>query len=170
MEQVQLLRSGSYQFFITGIVSKDKDGNSLKMRDGQPYKKLRLAVVDRDGYTRNIYDPIFSMDSEKGMQLIRCVGGDGLMQRFLSGNFRLEDLIGTGGFCLIGIRPAKDNYPAQNQVECYLRRGYGKLEHNSGETDKWKAEPVDVESKQQEFVPSEATDNLEPVDDSDIPF
>ena len=30
MQQVQLLRSGNYQFFITGILDKDKDGNPLK--------------------------------------------------------------------------------------------------------------------------------------------
>jgi len=166
MQQVQLLRSGSYQFFITGILDKDKDGNPLKMKDGQPYKKLRLAIVDRDGYTRNLYDPIFGTDSEKGKQLINCVANDVLKHKFMAGNFRLEDLIGTGGFCLIGIRPAKDIYPAQNNVECYLQRGYGNLTHNSGETDKWKAEP-----QTQQFVSEDTADSLEPVvDDSEIPF
>ena len=165
MQQVQLLRSGNYQFFITGIIDKDKDGNVLKMKDGQPYKKLRLAVVDRDGYTRNIYDPIFGTDSEKGKQLINCVANEVLKHKFINGNFRLEDLIGTGGFCLIGIRPAKDIYPAQNNVECYLQRGYGYLAHNSGDTDKWKAEP-----KRQELVSSDVAEDLELVEDSEIPF
>ena len=168
MEQVQLLRSGSYQFFITGIVSKDKDGNSLKMRDGQPYKKLRLAVVDRNSYTRNIYDPIFGTDSEKGSQLINCVANDILKQKFYSGNFRLEDLIGAGGFLVLGIRK-REGYAPQNVVEVYLQRGYGNLTHNSGETDKWKVEPFHIEPKSQEFVSSEVTDNLEPVEDSDVP-
>jgi len=166
MQQVQLLRSGSYQFFITGILDKDKDGNFLKMKDGQPYKKLRLAIVGRDGYTRNLYDPIFGTDSEKGKQLINCVGDDILKHKFISGNFRLEDLVGTGGFCLIGIRPARDIYPAQNNVECYLQRGYGSLTHNSGEGDKWKAEP-----QPQQLVSEDSTENLEPlVDDNEIPF
>lgn len=169
MQQVQLLRSGSYQFFITGILDKNKDGVPLKMRDGQPYKKLRLAVVDRDGYTRTLYDPIFGTDSEKGQQLINCVANDVLRQKFFSGNFRLEDLVGTAGFCVIGIRK-KDGYDPQNVVEVYMQRGYGNLTHNSGETDKWKAESNTT-------TQSTANDGVEPVsdsdgvnDDSDIPF
>ncbi len=164
MQQVELFRAGSYEFFITGIIEKDRDGNSLKMRDGQPYKRLRLAIVSKDGNIRNLYDPIFGVDSEKVRQLINCVGTEELKQRFYSGNFRVEDLVGTGGSCLIGIRSATDKYAAQNSVECYLQRGYGKLEHNPGEADKWKAES----NNKQGFVSS---DNLEPViDDMDVPF
>ena len=167
MQQVKLLRSGNYQFFITGVIEKDREGNFLKMKDGQPYKKLRLAIMDRNGYTRNIYDPIFGTGSEKGKQLINCVANDVLKHNFLSGNFRLEDLIGTGGFCLIGIRPATDIYPAQNNVECYLQRGYGNLTHNSGEGDTWKAQPSVEQAEQQT---SEGSESLEPAFDNDIPF
>ena len=54
---------------------------------------------------------------------------------------------------------------AQNNIECYLQRGYGYLSHNSGDADKWKAEP-----KRQELVSSDVAEDLEPVDDSEIPF
>ena len=45
----QLLKSGRYEFFISGVITQDKEENLLKTHSGDIYQKLKLSVLDKDG-------------------------------------------------------------------------------------------------------------------------
>lgn len=58
--QNRLLKSGKYEFFISSVLTHDKEENLLKTQNESIYQKLRLSVLDKDGYNRYVYDPIFN--------------------------------------------------------------------------------------------------------------
>lgn len=128
---VSLLTSGKYEFYITAVITTDREGNLLKMRDGNPYKRLKLAVINREGYTQHVYDPLFGEDHEKIEQVVKSIGSETLFRRLKAGRLELKDLIGTGGYCIIGVREGRDGYGDQNSVECYLQKDYGTLCDNA---------------------------------------
>ena len=117
MQEVQLFRSGIYGFFITGIVYKNKDGEHLKRKDGNQYEKIKISVVDAYGYSKYIYVPVFG--SEIINQILKSIGNQELMQKFKEEKFKSKDLIGAGGYCLVGIQ-RKEGYPPENNIDCYI--------------------------------------------------
>lgn len=121
--QELLLKSGKYEFFIGGVVTQDREGKLLKTSMGNIYQKLRLLVLDRDGYSRYVYDPIFS--PKRVEQILRCIGSSALIEHYERGNFNLEDLIGTGGLCLIALRAGKNGHEDHNVVDCYIQKEIG---------------------------------------------
>jgi len=110
--QESLLKSGKYEFFIGSVVTQDKEDHLLKTSSGNTYQRLRLLVLDRDGYSRYVYDPIFS--HKRIEQILRCIGSSALIEHYEKGNFNLEDLIGAGGLCLIALRAGKNGYEDHN--------------------------------------------------------
>ncbi len=134
--QEQLLKSGRYEFFISGVITQDKDGNLLKTQNGNTYQKLKLSVLDKDGYNKYVYDPIFN--PKRLEQILRCIGSPVLVERYKQENLSLEDLIGTGGMCIIALRAGRSGYEDQNAVDCYIQKEIGILLHNVGESNKWK--------------------------------
>ena len=77
--QEQLLKGGRYEFFISGVITQDKDGNFLKTQSGDSYQKLKLSVLDKDGYSKYVYDSIFN--SKRLEQILRCIGSPLLVER-----------------------------------------------------------------------------------------
>ena len=80
-----LLKSGRYEFFISGVITQDKEDNLLKTHNGDVYQKLKLSVLDRDGYNRYVYDPIFR--PKRLEQILRCIGSSVLAERYQQENF-----------------------------------------------------------------------------------
>lgn len=134
-----LLKSGRYEFFISGVITQDKEDNLLKTHNGDVYQKLKLSVLDRDGYNRYVYDPIFR--PKRLEQILRCIGSSVLAERYQQENFNLEDLIGTGGLCIIALRAGKDGYEDQNAVDCYIQKEIGMLLHDVNEANKYNTKP-----------------------------
>lgn len=171
MQETSLLMSGKYEFYITGVITSDREGNLLKMRDGNSYKKLKLAVINRQGYTHHVYDPVFGEDYEKLEQIIKSIGSEVLFRRLRTHRLELKDLIGTGGYCIIGVREGREGYNDQNSVECYLQKDYGALFDDS-------ARPVEPKNVQPSAVapptetpsPEKAMTIAEEELNDDIPF
>ena len=79
------------------------------------YRKLRLSVIDHEGYVNYVCDPVFN--SKKLQQVLRCVGRNGHPELEI-----LDDLIGMGGECTIVVRKGKEGYDDQNAVDCYIQK------------------------------------------------
>ena len=147
--QIALLKSGKYEFLISNVSSFDRDGNQLKTKDGMAYRKLRLSVIDNEGYVKYIYDPVFN--SKKVQQVLRCVGRTGHPELEM-----LDDLVGTGGTCTIVVRKGKEGYDDQNAVDVYIQKETVAIELR-------KVNHSEVKGLE------EYSDNLEP-EDEEVPF
>lgn len=148
----ELLKTGKCEFYVTGFMAKDKDGNDLTMKNGGKYKKLKLMVTDSTGNSATLYDPIFGPAPEKVEQLVNSLGIPLFERAFQTGKLELKELVGSGGHCIIGVKE-REGYDPQNTVECYLRnQSYGVI-HT----------PALVRSPQQ-------ADPFEPELEDDAPF
>lgn len=152
-----LLKSGKYEFFISGVITQDKDGNLLKTQIGNIYQKLRLSVLDKDGYSRYVYDPIFN--PKRLEQILRCIGSSALIERYEQGALNPEDLIGTGGTCIIALRAGRHGYEDQNVVDCYIQKEIGILIRRAETSESFNTSPNSSE-------PSFANEDF----DDQIPF
>ena len=55
----------------------------------------------------------------------------------------LEDLIGTGGMCIIALRAGRGGYEDQNAVDCYIQKEIGILMHSVNKsTEKQDVQPL----------------------------
>lgn len=168
ISKASLLKTGKYEFYITGIITTDREGSPLKMRDGNSYKKFKLAVINRESYTQPVYDPLFGEDDEKVEQIIKSIGSESLFHRFKSGHLELKDLVGTGGYCIIGVREGRDGYDDQNNIECYLQKDYGAFAHLGQADKREKEESVMPSTSEPLSTPTPVP--TDPDFDDDIPF
>jgi hypothetical protein len=114
-----MLANGKYEYCITGVMRKDKNGNALKTKSGNAYAKVKLCILDAHNQSHNVYDLVFNR--EKIEQIVDSIGKVELKKQTQDKEFKLENLIGESGRCLTKIRPGKDNYPDSIGVECYLK-------------------------------------------------
>lgn len=116
-----MLQVGKGEFWITGIISEDKDGVLLSSKgEGRLKHRLKVMVKDDHGKIEDGYDPVFSV-SEKIKQVVNSCGDYELLKDFKSGNVNLDDLLGASGNCVIGISKPRAGYDQQSTIECYLR-------------------------------------------------
>jgi hypothetical protein len=147
---MSVLKSGRYDFTVSEIMRKDRDGNPLKTKNGNTYIKVKLSVIDNDSELHNIYDVVFN--KERVEQIVNSIGKDELKKQAKNKDFRVEDLVGESGRCLTKIRKGKDGYNDQPAVDVYLKP----------ETNKVYV-PSDIEAQQQSF-------SVQGDDFDDVPF
>lgn len=148
-----LLSSGKYDYFISGVIKTNKEGQPLKTQKGNAYKKIRLDVLDQKGIRYTIYDAIFNKDRVE--QIVNSVGKKELNESFKGGGFQLDELIGEGGRCIIAVKEGKDGYPDQNVVSVYLKPSANDLPPDKSDFN---------QAQQQELVP------VNDEGDDDLPF
>lgn len=126
MQKIKLLKRGYYPFYVTGIFNTDNENKSLITKEGLAFVKARYSILDRNGYGKTLYESIFGINSERAQELIKAAATDKWrLEPYQEEEITyLKDLIGCGGFCIIGIRPPKDGYPEHNYVECFLRKDH----------------------------------------------
>jgi len=145
-----VLKAGKYDFTVSGVMRKDKNGNPLKTKNGNTYVKVKLSVIDSESESHNIYDTVFN--KERVEQIVNSIGKEELKQQAQNKDFRVEDLVGESGRCLTKIRKGKDGYDDQPAVDVYLKPEINKVYAPSG-----------VETTQQSF--SSLGDDFD-----DVPF
>ena len=114
-----MLKAGRYDFTVSGVMRKDKNGNTFKTKNGNTYVKVKLSVIGTDNESYNIYDLVFNKD--RVQQIVDSIGKDALKEQSKNKDFRVEDLVGESGRCLTKIRKGKDGYDDQPAVEVYLK-------------------------------------------------
>ena len=145
-----MLKAGRYDFTVSGVMRKDKDGNPLKTRTGNTYLKVKLSVIDNDNESHNIYDLVFN--KERVEQLVDAIGKHELKQQAKSRDFRIENLVGESGRCLTKIRKGKEGYDDQPAVDVYLKPEANKVYSSSGvETPQQSASIQDDDSEDLPF-------------------
>ena len=147
---MSVLKSGRYDFTVSGVMRKNKDGNPLKTKNGNTYVKVKLSVIDNNNECYNIYEIVFN--KERVEQIVNSIGKEELKQRAKNKDFRVEDLVGESGRCLTKIRKGKDGYDDQPAVDVYLKPEAHKVYTSS-----------DVEAQQQSF-------SIQEDDFEDVPF
>jgi hypothetical protein len=147
---MSVLKSGRYDFTVSGVMRKDRNGNPLKTRNGNTYVKVKLSVIDNYSECHNIYDIVFNKDRVE--QIINSIGKEELKKQAQNKDFRVEDLVGESGRCLTKIRKGKDGYDDQPAVDVYLKPEINKV-----------YTPSDIEAQQQNF-------SMQGDDFDDVPF
>ena len=112
------IKDGKYEFLIQGVVRQDSNGYDLKMKNGQPYQKLRILLLSGEK-NHYIYKPIFSIRDVK--EIVLGISNHSLTFVFESDNknFELEALIGEVGTLFLGHKESNGvKYP---QVECFIQ-------------------------------------------------
>lgn len=113
-----LLKAGRYDFTVSGVMRKNKDGNPLKTKNGNTYVKVKLCVIDNDNEAHNVYDLVFNR--ERIEQIVDSIGKEELKKQAKNKDFKVEILIGESGRCLTKVRAGKEGYEDQAAVEVYL--------------------------------------------------
>ena len=114
-----LLNSGKYDFYISGVIKTNKEGQPIKTQKGNGYKKARLDVLDSSGIRHTVYDAVFS--KERVGQIVNSIGKKELQDRFAKGKLTLDDLVGECGKCILAVKEGKNGYNDQNVVSVYLK-------------------------------------------------
>ena len=127
MNEATLLKPGKYGYYVTGVIYRNKEGELLKTKDGKPYQKLKLIIINGEGAGHSIYDLFFSDNTDKTYQILKSVGNEALIEKYEAEYFNLKDLIGMGGYCVVGIQKNQKGYQPENTVECYIHHNYGWL-------------------------------------------
>ena len=104
--------AGEYAFEV-------KDCVEAVSTSGNEMIKLTLAIFTPDGASRTVFDYLLSTD--KGQWKVRhFMQAIGLLPSYEAGIIETTEIFGRSGQCKVSIRPARDNYAAQNQVVDYL--------------------------------------------------
>jgi len=105
-------RPGDYDFNVYEA-SEETSANQNEMI------KLTLHVLNRDGQRRTVFD--YLVNSEKGQWKVRHFAeAVGMLQQYEAGQMEPHDITGRSGQLKLKIKPAKDQYPAGNQVNDYI--------------------------------------------------
>lgn len=116
------INPGKYEFFVKGVISKDKNGYDLKTQKGNAYSNLSIIVLDVNHNVHSVFEPIFSKESLKG--IVYAINNPALTFVYENcvknkENFDLENLIGESGTLLLGQRSYNDKiYP---KIECFIK-------------------------------------------------
>ena len=149
--------SGKFNYCVLGVITQDKEGNQLKTKKGNAYKKLKIAVIDNDGMSNHVYDYIFSV--ERVAQIVRSVGVESINRKFKEKKLDLNDLVGHQGECIVGIKRGNNGYSDSNVIEVYVAKN----------EDPIKNESSGASIKTQGQAQAGAQIELEPADDG-LPF
>ena len=104
--------AGEYGFEV-------KDCVEAVSASGNEMIKLTLAIFNPDGASRTVFDYLLS--SDKGQWKVRhFMQSVGLLPSYEAGIIDTTEIFERSGRCKVTIRPARDNYAAQNQVLDYL--------------------------------------------------
>lgn len=122
-EQIQYeeIKSGEYQFYVTGVFREDKNGYKLKTSKGNVYESLKIIILI-NGESRSVSHPIYGSENIKS--IVYAINNPSLTFVFESKQskgekFDLEILIGESGRLLLGQRSYNGkNYP---KIECFLK-------------------------------------------------
>ena len=157
--EYELVKPGKYECYISGIIDTNKDGVALALNDGRSYKRVRLTVIDKEGYSNDVYDMVF--DSDKVREIFECVGKE--IPKDSNVNLgHLHDLRGQRGYCLVGIsKSKKEGYNDQNSIKCYIPKSVWK--------DAMQSEQVKPRSPMLSAQAKNAQDSFEP-ESEEIPF
>jgi hypothetical protein len=152
-KQPQQIKSGKYEFYITGVIRKDSNGYDLKTKTGNTYQRLKIVLL---GTNENYDTSKFIFGSKDIQEVVSCINNPALTDVFQKQgkDFELETLIGEGGILLMGNRIKEGvTWP---QIECLI-----KPKENFNAPNKQKEMPLvqNINS-----LPSS-----EPLDD-DVPF
>lgn len=150
------IKSGKYEFYVQGVITKDSNGYELKTQKGNTYKKLRIIIIDKDE-THTIYHLIFGSENIK--EIVYAIANPALthVYKMQGKDFELETLIGEGGWLLLGKQFNNGNtYP---KIECFLKP---KVESN---------EPFIAGNNESiKTIPSQNINYNQSPRDNDVPF
>jgi len=119
--QYEEIKSGEYQFYVTGVFREDKNGYALKTSKGNIYESLKIIILT-NGESRSVSHPIYGTENIKS--IVYAINNPALTFVFESKQskgekFDLETLIGESGRLLLGHRAYNGkNYP---KIECFLK-------------------------------------------------
>lgn len=122
--QPKPIKSGKYEFYIKGVVTEDNNGYTLKIKNGnnigQAYRKLKLLLIDgEDSHT--VDKLIFSKKDIK--EIVLAINNSALTHIFnqKSDNFEDENLIGEGGWLIMGKRFNEADGKSYPRIECFIK-------------------------------------------------
>ncbi len=114
-----LLTEGNYPFQVRAI-------DQLVSKNGNNMLKLKLAVLEKDGSARMIFDYLVAMDSMM-FKIKHFCEAIGLEDKYAKGNFNPQECIDRSGVAVVGVQkgnPKPDgsgNFPDKNIIKDYVK-------------------------------------------------
>lgn len=117
---MSLVKAGKYQFYISGFIDTDREGNPLVTKNGnnvgKPYRKMHLSVIG-ENECGDLYPYVY--DSEKVRQIANSIGRPFEPAAKIDLN-NLNEFFGESGTCIVVVKEGKQGYDPKNDVSLYI--------------------------------------------------
>lgn len=92
--------------------------DEVSQSSGNDMIKLKVNIYNAEGSRRVVFDYLTTGKAE--YKLRHCAEACGLLADYENGSIEAEQFIGHSGKCKVRAVPAKDGYPAKNDIQDYI--------------------------------------------------